>query len=210
VGLLHGCCTSSLLKRRAAYMHQAAHCSAATYCASKVTLFKDQQGYSTPVHVVLRGSVQEARERMSGRQQTGSMQNPASGLPRISLPRTLVNSGSRSRARCDFVRKVCAALKEESCGRVRPTSRRQDLVRGRGAGRAGRPSARRLLRQRNLETAAGGVCRRSPNLPPRAARPANLTTSRTSLQLYIPVSIVKLCPKRRYRQETETRRAEGC
>ena len=35
--------------------------------ASKETLFIDRQVYSTPVHVVLEGSVQEARERMSGR-----------------------------------------------------------------------------------------------------------------------------------------------
>jgi hypothetical protein len=37
--------------------------------------------------------VQQVRERMSGGQQTGSMQDPADGLPRITLPRTLVNKG---------------------------------------------------------------------------------------------------------------------
>src|SRR5688572_29230640 len=52
------------------------------YWASKETLFIDRQVYSTPVHVVLEDSVQAARERMSGRQQTGSMQDPANGLPR--------------------------------------------------------------------------------------------------------------------------------
>jgi hypothetical protein len=63
------------------------------YWASKETLFIDQQVYSTPVHVVLEGSVQEAQERMSCRQQTGSMQDPANGLPRMPLPRTPVNKG---------------------------------------------------------------------------------------------------------------------
>ena len=63
------------------------------YRASKETLFIDRQVYSTPVHVVLEGSVQAARERMSGRQQIGSMQDPANGLPRIPLPRTPVNRG---------------------------------------------------------------------------------------------------------------------
>jgi hypothetical protein len=62
------------------------------YWASKETLFIDRQVYSTPVHVVLEGSVQAARERMSGRQQIGSMQDPANGLPRIPLPRRWVNS----------------------------------------------------------------------------------------------------------------------
>src|SRR5215217_8506357 len=76
-------------------------------------------------------------------------------LRRISLPRTPVNSGSRSRAKCAIVRKVCAATKEESGGRVRRTSRRKDLVRGRGAGRAGRASARGILHQRNLGPAEG-------------------------------------------------------
>jgi hypothetical protein len=61
------------------------------YWASKETLFIDRQVYSRPVHVVLEASVQEARERMSGRQQTGSMQDPANGLPRIPLLRCWVN-----------------------------------------------------------------------------------------------------------------------
>ena len=56
------------------------------YWASKETLFIDRQVYSTPVHVVLESSVQEARESISSRQQTGSMQDPANGLPRILLP----------------------------------------------------------------------------------------------------------------------------
>ena len=34
------------------------------YWASEETLFMDRQVYSTPVHVVLEGSVQEARQRM--------------------------------------------------------------------------------------------------------------------------------------------------
>jgi len=62
---------------------------------SKETLFTDRQVYSRSVHVVLQGSVQEVRERMLGRQQTGSMQDPASGVRRIPLPRTLVNKGKR-------------------------------------------------------------------------------------------------------------------
>jgi hypothetical protein len=41
------------------------------------------------------------------------MQDYGFGVPRKTLPRTTLNSGSRSRARCDFVRKVCAAIKEE-------------------------------------------------------------------------------------------------
>ena len=61
------------------------------YWASEETLFIDRQVYSTPVHVVLEGSVQEAREWVSGRQQTGSMQDPANGLPRIPLLRTLLH-----------------------------------------------------------------------------------------------------------------------
>jgi hypothetical protein len=61
------------------------------YWAPEETLFIDRQDYSTPVHVVLEGSVQEARERVSGRQQTGSMQDPANGLRRIPLPRRWVN-----------------------------------------------------------------------------------------------------------------------
>ena len=60
---------------------------------SKETLFTDRQVYSSTVHVVLEGSVQEVRERMSGRQQTGSMQDPASEVRRIPLLRTRVNKG---------------------------------------------------------------------------------------------------------------------
>src|SRR5919112_60150 len=59
--------------------------------ASEETLFIDRQVYSTPVHVVLEGSVQAARERMACRQQTGSMQDPASELLRIPLLGTPVN-----------------------------------------------------------------------------------------------------------------------
>jgi hypothetical protein len=65
------------------------------YWASEETLFIDRQVYSTPVHVVLEGSVQEARERMSDRQQTGSMQDTANELRRIHLPRTSVNKGMK-------------------------------------------------------------------------------------------------------------------
>jgi hypothetical protein len=68
------------------------------YWASKETLFIDRQVYSRPVHVVLEGSVQEARERMSGRQQTGSMQDPVSEVRRIPLPRTPVNKARSSGA----------------------------------------------------------------------------------------------------------------
>ena len=75
------------------------------YWASKETLFKDRQVYSTPVHVVLEGSVQEARERMSGRQQTGSMQDPASELLRIPLPETVRKDDmKRPRERLDEAR----------------------------------------------------------------------------------------------------------
>jgi hypothetical protein len=65
------------------------------YWAPEETLFIDRQVYSTPVHVVLEGSVQEARERVSGRQQTGSMQDPVSEVLRIPLPRTLENKGKK-------------------------------------------------------------------------------------------------------------------
>jgi hypothetical protein len=72
------------------------------YWASEETLFIVRQVYSTPVHVVLEDSVQEARERMSGRQQTGAMQDPANGLPRNPLsrlyekgPRVVVRYSSR-------------------------------------------------------------------------------------------------------------------
>jgi hypothetical protein len=61
------------------------------YWASKETLFIDRQVYSTPVHVVLEGSVQAARERMSGRQQTASMQDAASEVRRTPLLRRWVH-----------------------------------------------------------------------------------------------------------------------
>jgi hypothetical protein len=57
------------------------------YCASKEASFRDPHVYSTPVHVVLGASVQEARERESGKQQVGSMQAAEYGFPRIHLPR---------------------------------------------------------------------------------------------------------------------------
>jgi hypothetical protein len=61
------------------------------YWASEETLFIDRQVYSTPVHVVLEGSVQAARERMSGRQQTASMQDAASEVRRTPLLRRWVH-----------------------------------------------------------------------------------------------------------------------
>ena len=61
------------------------------YRASMETLFIDRQAYSRLVHVVLEDSVQEVQERMSCRQQTGSMQDPAYGLLRIPLAGTSVN-----------------------------------------------------------------------------------------------------------------------
>jgi hypothetical protein len=64
------------------------------YCASKEVSFRDPHVYSTPVHVVLGASVQEARERESGRQQVGSMQAAEYGFRRISLPGTSVNKGN--------------------------------------------------------------------------------------------------------------------
>src|SRR5215208_143767 len=76
------------------------------YRASKEALFMDRYVHSTPVHVVLEGSAQEARERMLGRQQTGSMQDPANGLRRISLPRTPVNKGIRKGRGCSKPRPV--------------------------------------------------------------------------------------------------------
>src|SRR5215210_7884388 len=62
------------------------------HCASEEALYKDPQVYPTSVHVVLGASVREARERVSGKQQTGSMQDAAYEFRRTPLPRTRVNS----------------------------------------------------------------------------------------------------------------------
>src|SRR5215210_1911289 len=61
------------------------------HCASEEALYKDPQVYPTSVHVVLGASVREARERVSGKQQTGSMQDAAYEFRRIPLLRTRVN-----------------------------------------------------------------------------------------------------------------------
>ena len=67
---------------------------------SKGTLFIDRQVYSTPVHVVLEGSVKFARERMLGRQQSSPMQDFANGLPRIHLLGTSVNKDKKGGGQC--------------------------------------------------------------------------------------------------------------
>jgi hypothetical protein len=59
------------------------------YRASAEILFRDSQIYSTPVHVVLRRSVQEARETLLGKQQSGSMQVLVFEFPRIHFSSTL-------------------------------------------------------------------------------------------------------------------------
>jgi hypothetical protein len=61
------------------------------HCASEALLYKDPQVYPTPVYVVLRASVREARERMPSKQQADSMQDAAYGFRRTPLPRRWVN-----------------------------------------------------------------------------------------------------------------------
>jgi hypothetical protein len=63
------------------------------FWVSNVTLFKDRHVYSTPVHVVLRDSVQEARKRVSGSQLADSMQYLGYELLRIRLLETVWKVG---------------------------------------------------------------------------------------------------------------------
>jgi hypothetical protein len=64
------------------------------HCASEEALYKDPQVYPTSVHVVLGASVREARERVSGKQQTGSMQDAAYEFRRTPLLGNPVNKAN--------------------------------------------------------------------------------------------------------------------